>query len=359
MTIEYGLFDNLQIDPSDPRPAGEVLEQRLDDIAYAESIGMWGYFTAERHFWSAYRSVAPSAWIAAASQRTKSIRLGVMAYTLALHAPAQLAEEIALLDVVSGGRFELGVGLGHRPIELEQVGVDPATRIPRFQETIVILQGLLSGGAATITSDFHTLKDVSLGVLPVQQPYPPIWYAGTDLNAAAWAGASGHNLAVGFAPIKTLLPVTTTYRATRAEVAKQPETAHLANGGSVALMRHLYIGDSDESARSEMIEDLYRLNGLDPKIKEGSRANRREDAAAEVDRLREQEIFIAGGPETVAHTLQFAHHAIGYDCFLANVYGAGIDQERVRRSMRLLVTDVAPRLESTSVAQNERSLQES
>jgi alkanesulfonate monooxygenase SsuD/methylene tetrahydromethanopterin reductase-like flavin-dependent oxidoreductase (luciferase family) len=352
MTIAFGLFDNLQIDPSDPRPAGEVLEQRLADIAYAESIGMWGYFTAERHFWSAYRSVAPSVWIAAASQRTKTIRLGVMAYTLPLHAPAQLAEEIAMLDTISGGRFELGVGLGHRPIELDQVGVDPATRIPRFQEEIVILQGLLTGGAASITSDFHTLKDVSLGVLPVQDPYPPIWYAGTDLNAGAWAGANGHNLAVGFAPVKALLPVVATYRAARAEVATQPDSAHLANGGKVALMRHLYIGESDESARNEMIEDLYRLNGLDPKVKDGSRANRREDSAAEVDRLLEQEIFIAGGPESVAQSLRFAHQALGYDCFLANVYGAGIEQERARRSMRLLVEVVAPRLEAAALTRS-------
>src|SRR5688500_8697893 len=112
MTIHYGLFDNLQIDPSDPRAPQEVLAQRLDDLAYAEQIGMWGAFTAERHFWNVYRSVAPTAWVAAASQRTSRMRLGVLAYTLALHPPALLAEEIAFLDTLTNGRLEVGVGLG-------------------------------------------------------------------------------------------------------------------------------------------------------------------------------------------------------------------------------------------------------
>jgi len=349
MAIVFGLFDNLQIDPADARAAGEVLERRLDDLAYADSLGMWGYFTAERHFWKAYRSVAPSAWIAAASQRARTMRLGVLAYTLPLHDPALLAEEIAFLDLLSGGRFELGVGLGHRPVELEQIGVDPATRIPRFQEEMAILQGLLSGGTATANSDFHHLKEVSLGVLPVQAPHPPVWYAGTEMNAAAWAGANGHNLAVGFTPLKNLLPVAVAFRTARAEVEKQPDPPALANGGKVALMRHCYLSESDEAATSEMAEDLYRLNSLDPKVQDGSRANRREDAQEEVKRLLDGEIFIAGGPESVARQIRFAHQALGLDLFLANVYAAGIESERVRRSMRLLMTDVALRLSEVSV----------
>lgn len=74
------------------------------------------------------------------------MRLGVLAYTLPLHDPARLAEEIAYLDTLSNGRFEVGVGLGHRPAELEQTGVDPHTRVSLFQERFAVLQGLLSGG---------------------------------------------------------------------------------------------------------------------------------------------------------------------------------------------------------------------
>jgi alkanesulfonate monooxygenase SsuD/methylene tetrahydromethanopterin reductase-like flavin-dependent oxidoreductase (luciferase family) len=345
MTILYGLFDNLQIDPSDQRAPQAVLAQRLDDLAYAEQIGMWGAFTAERHFWNVYRSVAPTAWVAAASQRTTRLRLGVLAYTLALHPPAQLAEEIAFLDTLTNGRLEVGVGLGHRPAELEQTGIDPARRVPLFQERFAILQGLLNGASIGVDSDYHTLKDVAAGMLPVQAPYPPLWYAGTDPNAGTWAGANGLDLAIGFAPVSRLTPVVQAFRTARTVYENQQTERELPlTGGRIAFMRHLYLSDADDQARNEMTADLFRLNSLDPRVREGSRPNRREDVEVEARRLIDQEIVIGGGPEQVVELLQRAHTELGFDLFLANVYPAGVEQERVHRTMRLLMEEVAPRV---------------
>lgn len=350
MSVSFGLFDNLQIDPADLRPAHEIFSQRFDDLAYAESVGLWGAFTAERHFWKLYRSVAPTAWVAAASQRTGTLRLGVLAYTLPLHEPARLAEEIAYLDTLSNGRLEVGIGLGHRPAELEQTGVDSQRRVPLFQERFAVLQGLLSGGTATVNTDYHHLREISAGMLPVQQPYPPLWFAGTETNAVSWAGINGLDLAIGFAPVKTLFPAVSAFRTARsATIARRDEEAGPMTGGRVALMRHLYISESDDLARREMIEDLYRLNSTDPRVLEGSRANRREDAEAEALRLVEEEVVLAGGAESVAARLTFARTALGFDLFLGNVYPAGVEQERVRRTMRLLSTGVSPLLNEATV----------
>lgn len=343
MSVSFGLFDNLQIDPSDARPAHEVFAQRLDDLAYAESVGLWGAFTAERHFWKLYRSVAPTAWVAAASQRTVTLRLGVLAYTLPLHEPARLAEEIAYLDTLSNGRLEVGVGLGHRPAELEQTGVDPRKRVSLFQERFAVLQGLLSGGTVTVNTEYHQLRELSAGMLPVQQPHPPLWFAGTETNAVSWAGINGLSLAVGFAPIKTLFPVVAAFRTARAaKIESNGPEAEPLGGGRVALMRHLYISDSDDLAKREMIDDLYRLTGTDPRVREGSRPNRREDAEIEAQRLVDEEVVLAGGVESVADRLTFARTALGFDLFLGNVYPAGVEQDRVRRTMRLLATGVSP-----------------
>src|SRR5262249_19975206 len=140
MPITLGLFDIMQIDPTDAAGHADVYRRRLDDLAYADEIGLKIAFTAERHFMGHYRSSAPTAWLGAASQRTRRIRLGVLAYTLPLHSPVRLAEEVAVLDHLSGGRLEVGVGLGHRPEELVAIGVDPAQRIPVFQERLAIMQ---------------------------------------------------------------------------------------------------------------------------------------------------------------------------------------------------------------------------
>src|SRR5680860_700239 len=96
--MELGLFDILQIDPMDSRDHGQVYERRLADLELADSLGFRYYFTAERHFMPQFRCPAATAWIGAASQRTKSMRLGVMAYTLPIQAPVALAEEVAILD---------------------------------------------------------------------------------------------------------------------------------------------------------------------------------------------------------------------------------------------------------------------
>ena len=349
MSIEYGLFDNLQIDPLDRRQPADIFEQRLGDLAYAEEIGFRYAFTAERHFMSTYWSVAPGAWIAAATQRTSSIRLGVLAYTLALHDPALLSEEIGFLDHLSGGRLEIGIGLGHRPIELEQVGIDPARRIPQFQERFALLTGLMTGASVRVESEFHHLKDVAPGLIPMQVPSPPLWYAGTDPRAGAWAGLNGLNLAVGFAPTDALVPVVAAYREARETyLAKQTERSDPPTGGKVALMRAMYLSESDTLARSEMADDLYRLNALDPRVQDGSRANRRSDAAAEAARLIEQEMVVGGGADEIAAYLKQVHARLGFDLFLASVSPAGVEQGRVRRSMRLLITDVASRLTTTA-----------
>src|SRR4051812_38281491 len=122
MTIELGLFNIHQVDPTDNAPPHTVFERWLELLSLADAAGLRFAFTAERHFMSNYWTPAPIAWIAAASQRTSTIRLGVLAYTLPLHLPVALAEEIAVLDHLTNGRLEIGFGLGHRREELVAIG---------------------------------------------------------------------------------------------------------------------------------------------------------------------------------------------------------------------------------------------
>src|SRR4051794_23827818 len=149
----------MQTDPLDPRSHSEIFAQRLSDLALADEAGLDAAFVAERHFHRHYRASAPGAWLGAASQRTTNIRLGVLAYTLPLHSPVRLAEEIAVLDQLTGGRLEVGLGLGHRPEELNAMGVDPGARVTIFQERLVIMEALWSGGTVTIASEHNTLSD--------------------------------------------------------------------------------------------------------------------------------------------------------------------------------------------------------
>jgi alkanesulfonate monooxygenase SsuD/methylene tetrahydromethanopterin reductase-like flavin-dependent oxidoreductase (luciferase family) len=331
-----GLFDNHQVDPLDPAVASESYRQHLDDLTYADDLGFCCAFTAERHFMPTYQAPAPTAWIAAASQRTRQMRLGVMAYTLPLHAPFRLAEEVAVLDQLSGGRLEVGVGLGHRVEELQAVGVDPADRITIFQERMALLRALWTGGQVTFQGTGCLLQEAAIHPLPLQEPHPPLWFAGTNPAATGWAAAQGMGLAIGFAPAAALQPAVAAFAAARP----------VEGGGSIALMRHVYVAETDRAAHDEMTGDLLRLAELRDGASggPGGRADRRVEAAERAAALVRDEIVVAGGPATVAATIQAAEQTLGVDLLLANPYLSGLGPERVRRTLRLLAIEVAPRL---------------
>src|SRR5687768_774360 len=158
-SIELGLFDIQQVDPLSEEDDATVFRNRLDDLALADELGLAIAFTAERHYLSTYRSQSTSVWLGAASQRTRTIRLGALGYTLPIVPPLRLAEEVAQLDQLSGGRIEVGLGLGHRMEELVANGVDPANRVAIFQQRLAIMEGLWAGGAVTYVSPHTVIKD--------------------------------------------------------------------------------------------------------------------------------------------------------------------------------------------------------
>lgn len=351
MTIHLGLFDIHQVDPTSTADTHAVLTQRLDDLAFADQLGGFEIaFTAERHYLQTYRCQAANVWLAAASQRTRHLRLGTLAYTLPIHQPLPLAEEIATLDHLTGGRIEVGVGLGHRTEELVANGIDPARRVQIFQERLAVLEGLLNGGQVTFESDHTVLRGAYLHPAGLQRPHPPLWFAGTDRPSAIWAGQHGMNLAVGFAPSEALIGATTGFReGSMMREARAPEPDGLRRG-EIALMRHVYLAEDDARARAEMTDDLLRLQSLNADDGEGSRPDRHTAAERELDRLLAGEVFLAGGPETVAKAILRARAALGISMFLANVYAAGVDGERVRRTLKLLAGPVREQLATATSA---------
>jgi alkanesulfonate monooxygenase SsuD/methylene tetrahydromethanopterin reductase-like flavin-dependent oxidoreductase (luciferase family) len=155
------------------------------------------------------------------------------------------------------------------------------------------------------------------------------------------------NLAVGFKPLRDLVPASAGFKAGRKALEETLDEGETASEAKIALMRHLVLAETTELARSEMIDTLQFLHGPASRA-EGSRGNRRAEAAAEADRLLKQEVFVAGGPEDVAKEIWYSHRALGVNVFLANVYAAGITDDQVRRTIRLLAGPVKDQLRQMS-----------
>lgn len=138
--ITIGLFD--WVDSDGVRGPGQLYRERLDLLAAAEDLGFDIYHLAEHHGTPLGLVPAPSVFLAAAAARTTRIRLCPLVYVLPLHQPRRLAEEIAMLDQLSGGRLEIGFGKGGNPYELLEYGIDPAQAQRRYDENYAAVMHL-------------------------------------------------------------------------------------------------------------------------------------------------------------------------------------------------------------------------
>jgi alkanesulfonate monooxygenase SsuD/methylene tetrahydromethanopterin reductase-like flavin-dependent oxidoreductase (luciferase family) len=224
-------------------------------------------------------------------------------------------------------------------------GVDPAERILIFQERLALLEALWTGGSVSFESAHTVVRNIFIHPRPLQAPHPPIWFAGTEATAAMWAGQHGLNLAIGFAPTTRLFGATTAFRHGVAMYQAQRENDDEIRRGSIALMRHVIVGASDKDVRAGMLADLMRVGEIDQSATAANRADRKRVAREQLDRLIGDEVFIAGSPDTVVSAIVNARNQLGASLFLANLYAAGLDQERVRQTMTLLAGPVREGLE--------------
>jgi alkanesulfonate monooxygenase SsuD/methylene tetrahydromethanopterin reductase-like flavin-dependent oxidoreductase (luciferase family) len=205
--MRFGVFDHID---DDGRPAGEQLAQRIALAELYDRLGFHAYHVAEHHGTPLGRSPSPNVILSALAARTTRLRFGPLVYVLPLYDPLRLAEEIATLDQLSGGRLEMGVGRGASPLESALFGVD--TDREQFLEALDVLRAALTSDRLTHHGRFYDYEDVPVAVRPLQQPHPPLWFGISRPDAAVWAAANDVN-AVALQPAPAVRPITDRYRA--------------------------------------------------------------------------------------------------------------------------------------------------
>src|SRR5258706_452024 len=184
MSLRFGVFDHMG------RVQGQRLDQiyreRLVQIEKLDQAGFYAYHLAEHHT-PAIHSLAPSqnVFLGSVAQRTSRMRFGPCVYVLPLHHPLRLIEEISMLDNLSDGRLEIGVGRGG-VMEAFFWGqeADPETNYARYLETLDIMRTGLSHDELTYAGRFHSFEKLPMYLRPLQRPYPPLWYMRNPVTAA-------------------------------------------------------------------------------------------------------------------------------------------------------------------------------
>jgi alkanesulfonate monooxygenase SsuD/methylene tetrahydromethanopterin reductase-like flavin-dependent oxidoreductase (luciferase family) len=172
-------------------PIGSVYERVLERMTVMDRAGYAAVWLAEHHFQSF--SVCPSIHMmaTAVAARTRRLRIGTAVSLAAFYHPLRLAEEVALLDVLSGGRVNWGAGRGFHRREFEVFGVAPEESAARFREAVDIVLAAWRTERLTFAGRFHSFDDVEVLPKPLQQPHPPVWLAASSDDSITRAARDG------------------------------------------------------------------------------------------------------------------------------------------------------------------------
>jgi len=180
-TPTFGIFDHIEGIPG--TSTSRLLRDRLDLVKMADQAGFTGFYLAEHHGTDLCLAPNQDLIIAAASQITSSIRMGPMVKLLPLHHPVQLVEDLCVVDNLTNGRLEFGVGRGVAPIEHYWFGSDWPTSTDRFEDVLgIIARALRTGEISSEGSNYYDFRTMPVATEPVQDRVP-FWYPGSPATA--------------------------------------------------------------------------------------------------------------------------------------------------------------------------------
>ncbi len=349
--MKYSIFYSLQAPAEFGVSPAQVYSEALDQIEYADQLGFHQVWLTEHHFMDDGYCPSPMIAAAAIAGRTRQIRIGQGVVLLPFYGhPLRLAEDTAVLDLASCGRFELGVGRGYRSHEFDGFGVNIKHRKAMTDEGLEILRLAWSGERFSFSGKHYQVNNARLAPRPIQQPHPPVWLGAATAKSRRQVAEGGYPL---------LISLITDVEETKAEFADY--TASLVACGRDpkdfprALIREFYVAEDNEQAWREVREHflhIYRKVYCPPHLPfydtnaDGSTrlVTDPADEYMESERFR-RDRHIIGDPDFCARELRRYRDEVGVENMILRMQFPGQSHAQVVRSMELLKNEVIPRVE--------------
>lgn len=348
--MKFGLLFNTDYHAEAHGPPANYYAQLLEQVGLAERLGYHSAWFGEHHY-ASYSFGAPSLLCMAAAERTERIRLGTGVSLLPVHHPIRLAEEYATLDVLSGGRFEYGIGRGFLRYALDLFGIDEDESHDRYHEAAaLIVEAWTRKEPFSFDGRFWSLSDYEFFPKPLQQPHPPI-YASAVLTPESyvWTAEMGFNLATAcFVPNREGIRAgVELYRKTLEQRGLDPASR------SVLGVMQMYCGESYEASHREAGEAVLRylafFAAIDQKRPHQSKAYEHHKGGTREmfdgmtsQALDEQRLVLMGDPETLIDRIEWLRDYYGLDYLLLEMGQGGLPHAQVMESLERFGREVMP-----------------
>jgi len=327
----------------------QAFEELLAQIELTERLGFDEAWFAEHHHSDYGMLASPNLIIAALARRTERLRFGNLVNALPLHDPMRLAEECAMLDIVTGGRLNIGLGRGVPKDDMKH-RLDRETAQARFEEGIEILMRAWTGETFSYSGKAWGYEEISCRPQPLQKPHPPIYYGTSSPDSPAMVARNGWNLALSRQPLANCTKAIESYRAERGK------HSNLSGKGDAIMVRDIYGADTDGQAWQEAVPELTRFWQLatenfwrgddlsgDDLVKFTERYVYYPGGLT-VKRLDEWGTSLIGSPDTVAKKARAMIATAKPDSLVGMFSFGGLKHEQVMHSLELFGSKVIPAL---------------
>jgi alkanesulfonate monooxygenase SsuD/methylene tetrahydromethanopterin reductase-like flavin-dependent oxidoreductase (luciferase family) len=276
-------------------------------------------------------------FLAAVAQRTSRLRLGPLVYVLPAHHPLRLAEEICMLDQLSRGRLEVGVGRGASPHELQYFGIDPEAAPAMYVEAYTVIKQALTQAAVDFKGKYYNFDNVPIEMKPAQLPHPPFWYAVPVPEGAAWPAQNRINI-VCAGPVPRVREITDRYRAEWRAAGNLPDDMPL-----LGINRFVIAADTDAEAMAlgrrawpvfyASFMKLWKKHGTQPRY-----ARIPED----FDTVVQNGGAVAGSPGTIRKHVESMAEEAGATYFISQFSFGDLSHQEVLHSADIFAREFIP-----------------
>jgi len=319
------------------RPAADLYGAILDQIVRGEELGYDNVWLTEHHFTEdGYNpSLLPTA--AAVAARTQRIRIGTFVLLLPFQHPVRVAEDATCVDILSGGRFDLGVGQGYSHAEFEALCMPREERSARLAEGLALVRRLWNEERVTFEGRFTRVKDLCLSPKPVQQPHPPLWIGARTEKATRRVARMGCHLMATLGPDPA-----PAYVDTLKECGRDP--AHFA----IAQLRMVYLAESEDQAWEDTQEHIFEMMRYYGEILAEANDAPGDDRMWTISRPEEirrsgfGRAVMIGTPDQVGKKLERFRRDYSCTHFIMSTQLPGLDPRKATRSLELFARELMP-----------------